>query len=47
MDLKLYYQKIRELERGFKAAFPVVVSRETPDGGVAGVKKSEGPLLTK
>jgi hypothetical protein len=38
MDLKAYYQKIRELERTFKAAFPVVVSQETPDGGVAGVK---------
>ena len=38
MDLKAYYNKIRELERSFKAAFPVVVSQETPDGGTAGVK---------
>jgi len=38
MDLKAYYQKIRELERSFKNTFPVVVSRETADGGVAGVK---------
>ena len=38
MDLKAYYQKIRELERGFKDAYPVVVSQETPDGGAAGVK---------
>ena len=38
MDLTAYYQKIRELGRSFKAAYPVVVSRETPDGGTAGVK---------
>jgi hypothetical protein len=38
MDVKMYYQKIRELERGFKGTFPVVVSQETPDGGTAGVK---------
>jgi hypothetical protein len=37
MDLKVYYQKIRELERSFKDAFPVVVSQETPEGGIAGV----------
>ena len=38
MDLRLYYQKIRELERSFKGTFPVVVSQETADGGAAGVK---------
>jgi hypothetical protein len=38
MDLKVYYQKIRELERSFKDSYPVVVSHETPEGGVAGVK---------
>ena len=38
MDVRLYYQKIRELERNFKGTFPVVVSQETPDGGAAGVK---------
>jgi hypothetical protein len=38
MDLKVYYQKIRELERSFKDRFPVIVSHETPEGGVAGVK---------
>jgi hypothetical protein len=43
MDLRLYYQKIRELERSFKATFPVVVSQETPDGGTAGVK-TEVPI---
>jgi molybdenum-dependent DNA-binding transcriptional regulator ModE len=37
MDLKLYYQKIREMESKIKEAFPVVVSVETPDGGKAGV----------
>ena len=38
MDLKVYYQKIRELERSFTDPYPVVVSQETPEGGVAGVK---------
>ena len=37
MDLKAYYQKIRELERNFGEVFPVIVSMETPDGGKAGV----------
>jgi len=43
MDLRAYYQKIRDLERTFKGTFPVVVSQETPDGGTAGVK-TEVPL---
>lgn len=43
MDLKAYYQKIRDLERSFKGTFPVVVSQETPDGGTAGVK-TEVPI---
>ena len=38
MDLRMYYQKIRELEQSFKGTFPVVVSQETQDGGTAGVK---------
>ena len=38
MDLKVYYQKIKDLERSFKAAHAVVVSQETADGGTAGVK---------
>ena len=37
MDLKAYYHKIRELERNFSAVFPVIVSLETPEGGIAGV----------
>jgi hypothetical protein len=38
MDLKLYYQKIRDLEQDLKAVYAVVVSLETPDGGTAGLK---------
>ena len=38
MDLKVYYQKIRDLERSFKVTHPIVVSQETADGGTAGVK---------
>jgi len=37
MDLKIYYQKIRETEAKVTEAFPVVVSQETQDGGKAGV----------
>src|SRR5262249_21088780 len=38
MDLKVYYQKIREVEGRIKMAYPVIVSLETPDGGIAGVR---------
>ncbi|HJZ98192.1 MAG TPA: hypothetical protein VKE70_16895 [Candidatus Solibacter sp.] len=44
MDLKVYYQKIRDLEQDLKAA-TVVVSLETPDGGAAGVR-TEVPART-
>ena len=37
MDLKAYYARMRELERGFGADAVVVVSLETADGGKAGV----------
>ncbi|MBZ5724871.1 MAG: hypothetical protein LAP87_07720 [Acidobacteriia bacterium] len=37
MDLKLYYQKIRDVEAKIVEAFPVVVSRETGDGGKEGM----------
>lgn len=36
MDLKLYYQKIREVEAKIADAFPIIVSHETADGGKAG-----------
>jgi hypothetical protein len=37
MDLRLYYQKIRDKESEITEAFPIVVSNETADGGKAGV----------
>lgn len=37
MDLRAYYQKIRKLEADLPGPFVVVVSRETSDGGRAGV----------
>ncbi|HLX44667.1 MAG TPA: hypothetical protein VKR43_14575 [Bryobacteraceae bacterium] len=37
MDLRAYYQKIRRIEAGISEAAVVVVSRETSDGGRAGV----------
>ena len=36
MDLRLYYQKIRDIEATIADEFPVVVSRETGDGGKSG-----------
>jgi hypothetical protein len=38
MDLRAYYQKIRKIEADVPGPAAVVVSRETPDGGRAGVK---------
>jgi len=38
MDLRHYYQKIREIESKIAEEFTVVVSHETPDGGKAGTK---------
>ncbi|SPE39705.1 conserved hypothetical protein [Candidatus Sulfopaludibacter sp. SbA3] len=37
MDLRVYYQKIRDTESRILDQFPVVVSRETQDGGKVGV----------
>jgi hypothetical protein len=37
MDPQVYYAKIREKASTIKEEFPVVVSRETPDGGKAGI----------
>jgi NADH dehydrogenase/NADH:ubiquinone oxidoreductase subunit G len=36
MDLRLYYQKIRDTQAKIAEPFPVVESCETPDGGIAG-----------
>jgi hypothetical protein len=38
MDLRQYYQKIRDVEAKIVDEFPVVVSNETVDGGKAGTK---------
>jgi hypothetical protein len=37
VDLKVYYQKIRDNEAGITEPFPIVVSQETGDGGKAGI----------
>jgi hypothetical protein len=42
MDLKIYFQKIRETEASIGETDAVVVSLDTPDGGRAGVK-TEAP----
>lgn len=38
MDLKVFYQKLRQIESQIVDAHPVLVSHETPDGGKAGVR---------
>ena len=37
MDLKVYYQRLRQVEQGLPEPQAVLVSLETPDGGRAGV----------
>ena len=36
MDLRVYYRNIREIEETITEEFPIVISRHTGDGGVAG-----------
>lgn len=36
MDIRVYFQKIREIETGIEGPYVVVVSLETPEGGKAG-----------
>jgi hypothetical protein len=38
MDLRVYYQKLRKIESEIEDEFPVVISRETSDGGKQGLK---------
>ena len=38
MDLKHYYQQIRQVEESLQEPFVVLVSQETPDGGKAGIR---------
>jgi len=38
MDLRTYYQTIRKITAGITEEAAVVISRETSDGGRAGVK---------
>lgn len=45
MDLRVYFQKIREVEAKILDACVVVVSLETPDGGKAGVLTEVLPRL--
>jgi hypothetical protein len=37
MDLRAYYQKLRQIESSISEPFVVIVSQATPDGGTAGV----------
>lgn len=38
MDLRVFYQKLKQIESQIVEEHPVVVSHETPDGGKAGVR---------
>ena len=37
MDLRMYFQKIRDVEAKIPGTYATVVSLETPDGGKAGL----------
>lgn len=45
MDLKRYYQKIRDIESTILDPFVVVVSLETPDGGKPGALTEVPPRV--
>jgi len=45
MDLRLYYQKIRDTQAKIADPFPVVESCETPDGGTSGRLTEVTPAL--
>jgi hypothetical protein len=45
MDLRAYYQKIRDMEAKIAEPFPVIESCETPDGGTAGRLTEVTPAL--
>lgn len=45
MDLKRYYQKIRDIESTILDPFAIVVSLETPDGGKAGALTEVPPRV--
>ena len=38
MDLRVFYQKLKQIESQIVEEHPVVVSYETPDGGKAGMR---------
>jgi hypothetical protein len=48
MDMKAYYQRIRETEAKISEPFPIIASLETHDGGKAGVlTEVSRPLAAK
>jgi len=48
MDLRLYYQKIRDTQAKISEAYPVIESCDTPDGGAAGrLTEVTRPLAAK
>jgi hypothetical protein len=48
MDLRLFYQKIRETENAIAEEFPVIVSKQTGDGGKEGaMTEVPRPLAAK
>lgn len=38
MDLRVFYERIRQVEAAIQGDFAVVISRATPDGGKAGIR---------
>ena len=47
MDVRTYYQKIRDMEATIPGQFTVIVSRATDDGGKSSIADAEPPLNGK
>jgi hypothetical protein len=45
MDLRQYYQRIRDKQSEITEAYPIVVSNETPDGGKPGILTEVTPAI--
>lgn len=37
MDLRVYFQKVKQIESLIEAAFVIIISNETSDGGLPGI----------
>ena len=47
MDIRVYFQKIREIERNIQEPYVVVISLETPEGGKPGQDDRGQPRISR